>query len=289
MSTHLFVYGHGAGDPGAVGDGTNERDFNRKVMHPYFKKWADKLKNNKIIFWDVSGNKDLFQDTAKGWGIYSMSNKQYASITEFHLDAASASATGGHGIIYKTYSPDTEDKNVVLPIRDYIGWWGSVKNTQGINRRDNLLNCNVAAQRSINYRLIEQAFITNKNDMVNLRKNIDVFAKSIVEAVTGEKIGSGGNVSMANTDKRTPHHVLVGWYSKTSPGLKKLQDWLKKEKMGYTLKVDPSNKNRVWVSIGRFSQSSSWKRSLEKYLDDNRWSYVVCFAGQEDVIIKKWK
>lgn len=194
MSTHLIVYGHGAGDPGAVGDGTNERDFNRQTFHPYLKIWADKLKNNKVVFWDITGSKDLYQDTAKGWGIYGMTSSQYASISEFHLDAASATATGGHGIIYKTYSPDNFDLNVVKPIKDFIGWWGSVQNTQGINRRDNLLNCNVAAQRGINYRLIELCFITNPNDMKKLRANLDQMAKTMIESITGEKLD--GNTSI---------------------------------------------------------------------------------------------
>ena len=38
MAKHLIVYGHGQGDPGAVGNGYCERDFTRNVLGPYLKK-----------------------------------------------------------------------------------------------------------------------------------------------------------------------------------------------------------------------------------------------------------
>ncbi|MCC9272938.1 MAG: N-acetylmuramoyl-L-alanine amidase, partial [Enterococcus aquimarinus] len=45
---HLFVMGHGDTDPGAVGNGTNERDFTRRELLPYLQKYANQLKNNRI-------------------------------------------------------------------------------------------------------------------------------------------------------------------------------------------------------------------------------------------------
>lgn len=205
MATHLIAYGHGAGDPGAVGNGTNERDFNRKVLHPHIKKWADKSKHT-FAFYDITGNKDLYKDTANGWGIYGMTAKRYASITEIHEDAASSSATGGHVIINKAFKPDSNDLGLAGIINRIVGWWGSVKNTKGISYRNNLLNCNVAANRGINYRLMELGFITNSSDMSKIRNNLDTYAKGIVEGITGETLSD--TVTNTPSTPSTPKTAL---------------------------------------------------------------------------------
>ena len=64
MATHLIVHGHGAGDPGAVGNGTNERHFTRKTLQPYIKKWADKSKHT-FVFYDTTGNFFTIQQATK--------------------------------------------------------------------------------------------------------------------------------------------------------------------------------------------------------------------------------
>lgn len=227
MKTHLIVYGHGAGDPGAGGNGTNERDFNRKILHPFIKKWADKSKHS-FKFYDITGNKDLFQDTAKGWGIYTMTNKQYASITEIHEDAATSTATGGHTIIHSNYTPDKFDLSLGQIINKIVGWWGSVKNKRGVNGRNNLLNCNVAARRGINYRLMELGFITNKSDMDKIRNNLDAYAKGIVEGITGENL-AGTTVTKPSTPTTT---FNINNYHTTKFGQIKLvrDDYAYKEK-----------------------------------------------------------
>lgn len=188
MATHLIVYGHGAGDPGAVGNGENERDFNRKKLHIYLKKWADKSKDS-FAFFDTSGSRDMFQETANGWGMYSIKSSQYKSVTEIHEDAASASATGGHVIVSSSFSADKEDLNLAQAIKKIVGWWGGVSNSKGISYRNNLLNLNVAAQRGITYRLMELGFITSKRDMDTIKRDLDKYAKEIIENITGETLG----------------------------------------------------------------------------------------------------
>ncbi|MCL2891196.1 hypothetical protein, partial [Brenneria tiliae] len=57
----LFVMGHGAGDPGAIGSGTNEAAFTRNELLPNLRKYAAQLKTSKIHIYDTS--KNMFQDT----------------------------------------------------------------------------------------------------------------------------------------------------------------------------------------------------------------------------------
>lgn len=198
MKKVLIVCGHGYSDPGAVGNGTNERDFTRYVLKPEIEKWARQLKNTQISFYDI--NKDLFQDTANGWGLHNISANQYDEVVEIHLDAASPSATGGHVIIHSELNPDSVDLALAQAIKEVVGWWGGVANTQGVNGRNNLLNCTVSKKRGISYRLIEIGFITNPNDMNKIRSNLSYYAKLITEAVSGEKIGG----SVPNAPKPTP-------------------------------------------------------------------------------------
>ena len=187
MQEHLIVLGHGANDPGGVNKelGLNERDWNRKVLLPALKKYAALLENSKVTFYDIT--KDMYQQSQLGKGAYT--TPKVASVTEIHQDASTnKSATGGHVIISTGFNPDEQDLALANVIKKYAGWWGSVRNTQGINKRDNLLNLNVYAKRGQNYRLLELGFITNDKEIQSLTKNVDALAKELIQAITGEKI-----------------------------------------------------------------------------------------------------
>ena len=202
MAKHLIVYGHGQQDPGAGGNGYNERDFTRNTLGPHLEKYAKQLKKNSIDFYDKSLN--MYYQTQAGRGAYTTPTS-YASVSELHLDAASSSATGGHVIVSKSFSADKYDLAIAQVVNKYVGWWGSVKGSKGISYRSDLLNLNVYARRGISYRLIELAFITNKTDMQKLVKNIDAVAKEMVEAITGEKLsGSTGGNTSNNTNTSKP-------------------------------------------------------------------------------------
>lgn len=183
--THLFVMGHGANDPGAVGSGTSEREFTRNELFPYLQKYAKKLKKSEVIFYDVSRN--LYTDSKNKQGLHNI-HAGLSSITELHLDAAGIGATGGHVIVHpkkKSYKEDLELANVV---KKYNGLWGGVTKTKGLSYRQDLLNLNVSHDYDISYRLVEMGFITNYKDVVKLRLNLDKIAKEFIEVVTGEKI-----------------------------------------------------------------------------------------------------
>ena len=214
MAKHLIVYGHGQGDPGAGGNGYEERNFTRYTLGPHLEKYAKQLKKNSIDFYDKSLN--MYIQTQAGRGAYTTSTS-YASVSEFHLDAAGSSATGGHVIVSKSFSADKYDLAIAQVVNKYVGWWGSVKGSKGISYRSDLLNLNVYARRGISYRLIELAFITNKTDMQKLVKNIDAVAKEMVEAITGEKL-SGSTGGSTNTSKPSKPSTTVKNTTKYNKG-----------------------------------------------------------------------
>ena len=184
---HLFVMGHGVNDPGASYNGVNERDFTRGELMPHLQRWAARLTRNRITFYNTAA--DMYQDSQRMQGAYTISSS-FSSVSEFHLDSGVIGvSTGGHVIAHcNGNSLTAQNYAIANVIRNYVGLWGSVQNTGGINLRADLLNMNVLQSRGIPYRLAELGFITNTNDVANIRNNIDMIAKGIVESVTGENL-----------------------------------------------------------------------------------------------------
>lgn len=167
--TRLFVLcGHGNGDPGAGGGGKNEADLVRQL--------AKKMK-------ELGGSDVEVLDTSRNWyadgGVNAALKKKIGSnpLIELHLDAASASAKGGHVIIKDTMQPDKYDKALAEFLKkEFPG------RAELIVKRGNLANVNRSATHGINYRLIEVCFITNDADRKKLLGNMGDIAKGILGA-----------------------------------------------------------------------------------------------------------
>ncbi|MEB6292191.1 N-acetylmuramoyl-L-alanine amidase [Mammaliicoccus sciuri] len=184
----VLVAGHGYNDPGAVGNGTNERDFIRKNIIDNVAKYL-RSAGHTVTLYDKK--QDMYQDTAygynrgdtKNYGLYWVKNKlKPDAVIEFHLDAAGASASGGH-VIKNAYSADNIDKGIQKALEDTVG------TIRGITTRNDLLNVNVAYNQNINYRLVELGFITSKKDIDYIKNNLQAFTKRIAEGIHGKPIG----------------------------------------------------------------------------------------------------
>ena len=187
----LIASGHGYNDPGAVGNGTNERDFIRKYIAPNVQKYLKQAGHTVELYGGSKQDQNLYTDTAygerigdsKNYGMYWVHNQKYDVVVELHLDAASASATGGHVIISNQWPADKIDKDINNCLKTTVG------TIRGIDPRNDLLNANVAGRLGTNYRLVEMGFITNKKDMNYLKKNYDKFSKELAGAINGKPIG----------------------------------------------------------------------------------------------------
>lgn len=224
MSKHLVVFGHGQGDPGAMGNGYQEATFTRNILGQKLKAWASKLKRNQIDFYNES--LDMFKQTKAGGGAYDVNG--YDSVTEFHLDGSeNPNAENGHVIINARFKADSNDLAIAKVIEKYVGLWGSSKPT-GVVGRSNLLNCNVFANRGISYRLVELGFITNKRDIDELTKNLDAIAKGIVEAITSESLSGATSSTNTVSKPQTPsdHDKAVA----ASKAVHQRNAWAKLEK-----------------------------------------------------------
>lgn len=193
----LIASGHGYNDPGAVGNGTNERDFIRKYIAPNVQKYLKQAGHTVDLYGGNKQDQNLFVDTqygerlgdTKNYGMYWVKQQKYDVVVELHLDAASANATGGHVIISNQWPADKIDKDINNCLEATVG------TIRGIDPRNDLLNANVSGRLNINYRLVEMGFITNKKDMNYLKKNYDKFSKELAGAINGKPISgtSGGS------------------------------------------------------------------------------------------------
>lgn len=222
----LIASGHGYNDPGAVGNGTNERDFIRKYIAPNVQKYLKQAGHTVDLYGGSKQDQNLYTDTAygerigdnKNYGMYWVHNQKYDVVVELHLDAASASATGGHVIISNHWPADKIDKDINNCLKTTVG------TIRGIDPRNDLLNANVAGRLGTNYRLVEMGFITNKKDMNYLKKNYDKFSKELAGAINGKPIGgtSAGSKKAKQTKwnwkgRFTPNTAIK---VRTSPSLK---------------------------------------------------------------------
>ncbi|UNP87050.1 N-acetylmuramoyl-L-alanine amidase [Staphylococcus equorum] len=222
----LIASGHGYNDPGAVGNGTNERDFIREYISPNIQKYLKQAGHTVDLYGGSKQSQNLYTDTAYGerignhkdYGMYWVKRQKYDVVVELHLDAASPSASGGHVIISNQWPADKIDKDIHNCLKATVG------TIRGIDPRNNLLNANVSGRLNINYRLVEMGFITNKKDMNYLKKNYDKFSKELAGAINGKPIGgtSAGSKKAKQTKwnwkgRFTPNTAIK---VRTSPSLK---------------------------------------------------------------------
>lgn len=176
---YLIVMGHGAGDPGARGNGTTEAHFLRQYMLPQLRKYAKEVTHSTITFYNPKRN--LVSDTLyHHQGSYNIN--KHTTVIMFHLDAPAGH--GGHVIIHKKH-PTARDKRLAKVIKKYVGLNRAYN---GYSFRTNLRNCNVLRRRGIDYSLVESGFITNKRDVTHLKKHMAKIAKADIEAITNEQL-----------------------------------------------------------------------------------------------------
>lgn len=193
MPKVLLIAGHGLNkkngyfDPGAQGYvPKGEHRWYAEDVFPAMKKY-------------LPANADIVFHTA--YNVYSQQNlvslaKLYGSDTiviECHFDSGGTaySKPGGHVIISSSFNPDALDLSLRDAIKSTVGLHPSYAN--GISKRNNLQNVNMAANGGVNYRLIEWGMSSDKSNGDYMVKNVDTIAKAFVKAIYGEVKEPSGN------------------------------------------------------------------------------------------------
>lgn len=162
----LFVIpGHGAGDPGACGNGYQEAERVRKL--------AQRIK-------DLGGDNVILADFKRNYyadnGISKLTLDKDTQIVELHMDSATALARGAHVIINAKYNADKYDKALASAMSQLFPG-----RAQTIVKRSDLANVNRAAAKGYSYRLIECGFISNAQDVKIFNDHLDGMAQIILK------------------------------------------------------------------------------------------------------------
>lgn len=198
MGKLYIIAGHGAGDPGAIGNGYQEQERVRVLA-------------NKIN--DLGGSNVVLMDTSIK---YSANTSKLASIPkdanvlELHLDASSStSARGSHIIIHSSLSADSFDNAIVaFMCKEFPG-----RSTQ-ISKRSDLACVNKCKSLGLNYRLLECCFITNSADLNKFNSNIDYIAQSLLSAFGIDSTTGGGSSTPSSDDStgKTQSSIAIDGY-----------------------------------------------------------------------------
>ena len=167
MGKLYVIAGHGAGDPGACSNGYTE---------------AERVRALGARIAELGGDEVCLLDTSRDWyadgGISSLSIPSDSCLVELHMDSASASARGGHVIIASgAGGADAYDR----ALADFIAGVFPGR-SQTIVERSDLANPNRALSRGINYRLVENGFITNIDDVLAFNNRMDEIAQGYLSA-----------------------------------------------------------------------------------------------------------
>ena len=153
--------GHGAGDSGAVGGGYTE---------------AERVRALGARIKALGGDSVVLMDTSKNWyasrGFDTVNIPRGDAVVELHMDSAGAGARGAHVIYNARYKPDAYDSALASKVAALFPG-----RANKLSARSDLRNCNICANRGINYRLVENGFISDATDRNIFNSNIDTLAK----------------------------------------------------------------------------------------------------------------
>lgn len=238
---HLFlIAGHGAGDSGAVGYGFTEAERVRALA-------------SRIVAY--GGSNVTLGDTSRNWyadrGITSLNISKDWQILELHMDSGASTAKGGHVIIKEGYNPDQYD----TALANFIGSFFPGRANKVVGRA-HLANVNRAAAKGYSYRLLENGFISNHDDLTKFNNQIDELARGILSA-----FGIGALVPVQASAQAKKPEPIDGYI--TSGGV--FQD--KKDVLG-TVSYQVHARDIGWCnwqSDGKLAGSTGQNRRIEAF------------------------
>lgn len=166
MPKLFYIAGHGAGDPGATGNGYQEAERVRAL--------GNRLKaigGDNVILGDF--NRDYYADN----GISTLNLPNDCYILEGHMDAGDPTAKGGHVIINAGFTADKYDSALAAMLQQILPGRANM-----IVGRNDLANPARAAARGFNYRLVEFGFITNVEDVRIFNSRMDDIVRGVLDA-----------------------------------------------------------------------------------------------------------
>lgn len=170
----LLIAGHGAGDPGASGNGYQEYKLTRELVNLI----APKLREYATVdIYDTTRN--AFKDVQNG----RFNVGKYDYVLEIHFNAYSDPKAHGSEIYVTTSEKGiTVEQGIMKNMKRYFTLRDNDSVFDGV-KRTNFLVIKTLKNKGISGALIEVCFITNKNDMIVYSTNKDAIAGDIVAGI----------------------------------------------------------------------------------------------------------
>jgi len=183
-----LISGHGNGDSGAVGQGTQEQKETRRVVNGIKKELS---KYCDVVVYDQ--NKNAFDELQKGKMKYLVCDY----LLEVHFNSFNGSAYGTECYVTTSEKATSVEKQILANLSKYF-------TNRGIKRTNFSVIYNYKQNRKISSALLEVCFIDNKKDMTTYNKNFDSICNQIALGIAQ---GFALNKKGGTTPKPTPKPV----------------------------------------------------------------------------------
>lgn len=171
----LLIAGHGAGDPGAAGNGYKEANLTRELV----KLIASSLKAYNVAVDTYNTSRNAFYDVQNGK--FSVGKYDYAF--EVHFNAFDNPSAHGSEIYVTTREAGIGvEQGIMKKMSKYFVLRDNDSVFDGV-KRTNFLVINTLKNMGISGALLETCFITNKNDMIVYQASKAAIANDIAAAI----------------------------------------------------------------------------------------------------------
>lgn len=169
----LLIAGHGAGDPGAVGNSYKECTLTRHLLECITNRMPYSAYNIDMTKYDV--NKNAYEESKKG----SIPDYEaYDFVLEIHFNAFSDNSVRGTEVLYRSGDTVKDFGEALLTKMANLGFVN-----RGMKVREDLLNMNNCYEKSVPYALFETCFITNAGDVSRYQATYNDIADAIIDAI----------------------------------------------------------------------------------------------------------
>lgn len=195
----LLISGHGAGDPGAIGNGVKEADETRKMtalIAEYLKGTAD------VTIYPVERN--AYYDYRNGVLGSTAKFGEYDYMLELHFNAISASYADGRTKGSEVWvTPSEKSYKVETEILSSLNKLGFTN--RGVKVSGNLAVINSAKRAGLSCALLEVCFIDDEDDMKLYLND----RNKIAQAISGGIMKGFNLVPNVNTDNKGDDNVVT--------------------------------------------------------------------------------
>ena len=175
----LLIAGHGAGDPGAIGNGYREADETRKVSSA-LKTALDGYADVTIYPTDRNAFSDYQSDTLRTLAQFA----KYDFVLEIHFNAFQATRADGVTMGTEIYVPTTESNTApAQAIVNAVAGCGL--ENRGVKQKNYSVIAS-AKQSGVSAALLEVCFVDDPDDMAVYSKKFNQIAQSIAIAIAKE-------------------------------------------------------------------------------------------------------